>query len=803
MVASREQNQTRVRRLIVPVSLVGAVFLGILVLGKSAQIRVSRVSPDPPEVGGELLVHVSVLSLPSFAQELRWRWTESPNWRLVQNGIILIPACPPGKFEIEVQALGPFGVVIAHRTVELEAVNAEPSVEIVSTEPPQPVVNEPFRINFRVHSPVKRNALIKVRVPPHWSWQTLNGTSVDLPAIPENQNELSIEFKAFDEKGFQSGVQRRHWKVVSPKPWVEALVESEDGKLYAGEACRIVFRSHSPVPRRSVAVEWRPTPEATWQRLPANRLEIPVVPADWSTLEFRAVDDQGYSSEIKQIPVIIPRPQVSLVSPRNGEKLIAGRVITFEFNARSPKGRPVDIEYRFDNAPWQRSPGDRLAYHVPPTDKLTLHYRAVDATGIASEVLSQVWPIEIPYPTIAIKELSPARNLQPMRPLRISFSARSPEDRPLVIYYRIAGQKNWQRLAGTDLVLERLLPGRWTMEFFAEDSHGIRSRVETVSWTVSRLLREYQHPEGVLTGLVLLPHGRLVTSSRQWWANAPAGMLCLWDLRSWNKLTSRELKWPPDAPTCLTILGDKRIVAFGCRGGFGSSSLIRLRSVDTLGYLADVDLPSEYPIVHLTAAASAAFLAASDGHKVWLWRVIGSDKPRLVAEWKYPSRSVGSISSLGMSEYGTWVIAGANLGTVIVWKRGHEQPQAVLHRHNMPCTGVAIAEDGSLAVSSDGTKLVLWDINGSRAIGELSLWPGWVRTFVVTRGFNFLIAGGEDGILRIVDLRCMSLYEQMLAHSNGVSKLFLSEEDGLLVSATADGEIRLWHVADLVGPSDQ
>jgi hypothetical protein len=173
--------------------------------------------------------------------------------------------------------------------------------------------------------------------------------------------------------------------------------QPEKGPI-AGEPFTIEFEATSPV-GRAVVVEWRYAGDAQWRRLPEPKLQIPEVKGDTLALEFRAVDSKGVVGSIvrERWAVFVPVPTLKLTKqdPPNGP--VAGDPFTIEFEATSPVGRAVHVEWRYaGQAQWRRLSEPKLQIPEVKRDTLALEFRPVDSKGIVGSVVDQQADLPLP-----------------------------------------------------------------------------------------------------------------------------------------------------------------------------------------------------------------------------------------------------------------------------------------------------------------------------------------------------------------------------------------------------------------------
>jgi hypothetical protein len=184
-----------------------------------------------------------------------------------------------------------------------------------------------------------------------------------------------------------------------------------------------------------------------WQRLEEPKLRIPEIKGDSLALEFRPVDSKGFLGNAIQQQVYVPVPTLKITKqePPNGP--IAGEPFTIEFEATSPVGRTVHVEWRYaGETQWQRLEEPKLRIPEVKGDSLVLEFRAVDSKDFAGSVVQGRWQVFVPTPTLKITKQDPPNGPIAGDPFTVEFEATSPVGRAVHVEWRYAGETQWQRL---------------------------------------------------------------------------------------------------------------------------------------------------------------------------------------------------------------------------------------------------------------------------------------------------------------------------------------------------------------------
>jgi U4/U6 small nuclear ribonucleoprotein PRP4 len=135
-----------------------------------------------------------------------------------------------------------------------------------------------------------------------------------------------------------------------------------------------------------------------------------------------------------------------------------------------------------------------------------------------------------------------------------------------------------------------------------------------------------------------------------------------------------------------------------------------------------------------------------------------------------------------------------------LWDSATNQCILLQDGHAAPCYGIGFHPDGSLVATSDfGGVVQLWDLRTGKSIHHL-VGQHALRVlqceFSTSSGSPQLATAGDDGTIKIWDLRQRQLHTSIPAHSNLITRLRYSEgkDDGgeYLLSSSFDGTAKIW-----------
>jgi len=176
--------------------------------------------------------------------------------------------------------------------------------------------------------------------------------------------------------------------------------------------------------------------------------------------------------------------------------------------------------------------------------------------------------------------------------------------------------------------------------------------------------------------------------------------------------------------------------------------------------------------------------------KVRLWDV---ETEKVVARW---IGHTGGTDSLCWSVDGERVVSGSNDGTIRVWdvesgdtvlgpiKTGHMWVSAVIYS---PDT-TKIATGGS-----HENALKIWDAKTGNLLSTIKH-DSEVYSLAWTSDQKKIIAGSEEGSIRIFDTATWQQIAILEGHTDSVFSLSLFQNDRLLASGSADKKARLWNL---------
>ncbi len=218
--------------------------------------------------------------------------------------------------------------------------------------------------------------------------------------------------------------------------------------------------------------------------------------------------------------------------------------------------------------------------------------------------------------------------------------------------------------------------------------------------------------------------------------------------------------------------------------------------------LAASGLYQNQAVAHLDLVQSLAFspdgdLLASGGYReVKLWR-----RPHNVHKTDLAGGGAG-VQSLAISPDGKWAAAGEVSGAIKLWDLAVGKDPKTLAGHTGPVTSVQFLPGGAKLVSASLDKtLRAWNVADGSAAGQVET-PAAVNAVALVADGAQVATGGADNMIRLWSVPAdasgaFTPGAQLTGHTGPVSGLAAMPTDKTqLISASADGTIRQWNLAN-------
>ena len=265
---------------------------------------------------------------------------------------------------------------------------------------------------------------------------------------------------------------------------------------------------------------------------------------------------------------------------------------------------------------------------------------------------------------------------------------------------------------------------------------------------------------------------------------------------------SRVLAGHRDVVSALAFSPDGRTLASG-----GHDGSVRLWDVGTGQVRRALAERAEIASIDFSPDGRLVALAVHDPDPLETWAGIWSvSTGKRVAQLMHDkARGLlheGSISDLAFSASGQSLATAGLDGQVILWNvdarraiRTLRDPKALDVQEFFALAYSPTS--GTLASATRG--IILWNTTTGALIARLGQ-PRWVHALAYTADGKTLVAGDEDGKLRLWDIPTRQPRQTIQAHDEGVFALAVSRR-GLIATSSSPNAVKLWsaHTGERVG----
>lgn len=158
----------------------------------------------------------------------------------------------------------------------------------------------------------------------------------------------------------------------------------------------------------------------------------------------------------------------------------------------------------------------------------------------------------------------------------------------------------------------------------------------------------------------------------------------------------------------------------------------------------------------------------------------------------------GDITSLTAINGSSTVAAGLADGQVAVWRGRDSVPVEILKPHTTRVLAVASTADGRevWSVAVDGSIARSPVAPGTpSASTRIDFGPTPPRTVAFSADGSMLVAGGEFGEIHVFDTASGALRQQLRGHRTELQALAVRSGSGVVASASAEADLRVWDVS--------
>lgn len=115
--------------------------------------------------------------------------------------------------------------------------------------------------------------------------------------------------------------------------------------------------------------------------------------------------------------------------------------------------------------------------------------------------------------------------------------------------------------------------------------------------------------------------------------------------------------------------------------------------------------------------------------------------------------------------------------------------------HQAMVEAITFSKDGKWLVSAAGEEIILWETNTGKELRRMAQAPEYVMDMVFLDNTNQIIVSGRKGMLLLYDLKTGKVIHNFIGHKANIPSIDLNAEANKLVSASADGQVKVWDLA--------
>ncbi|MCH7729865.1 MAG: hypothetical protein IH991_25855, partial [Planctomycetes bacterium] len=157
--------------------------------------------------------------------------------------------------------------------------------------------------------------------------------------------------------------------------------------------------------------------------------------------------------------------------------------------------------------------------------------------------------------------------------------------------------------------------------------------------------------------------------------------------------------------------------------------------------------------------------------------------------------SKGPVLSVVFAPDGTKLASGAGDKTVQLWNLTDGASLQSFTGSTQGLSNVAVSNDGKLLAACGAEKFVrVWQIADGVALHSIAL-PVPARDVHFSADSTKLVAGCDDNIVRVWDLRSGKLLELFKGHTGAVSGVRFAADNKTIISGSADKQLRVWKLS--------
>ena len=201
--------------------------------------------------------------------------------------------------------------------------------------------------------------------------------------------------------------------------------------------------------------------------------------------------------------------------------------------------------------------------------------------------------------------------------------------------------------------------------------------------------------------------------------------------------------------------------------------------------------------------SSQSLIASGSRGEIKLWDLKTGDLIATLSEYPWlRTVIVDEVNYLAFSPDGQTLASGGADSTIKMWHLGAKDLIDIMHKHNGMVRCIAFTPDGRiLATGGDDRKIQFWDMTERQVTMTLPLDDTAAHSLIFSQDAKTLVTGSYRkikvwNIPVKQEISCLNveLKHSLIGHSHIVSSLALSEDGKILVSASKDKTIKIWHL---------
>lgn len=265
---------------------------------------------------------------------------------------------------------------------------------------------------------------------------------------------------------------------------------------------------------------------------------------------------------------------------------------------------------------------------------------------------------------------------------------------------------------------------------------------------------------------------------------------------------ARAIAWQGAAVTAVDVSTDGRLIVAG--NAMGQVRVWRADGNDVALLQAESGAVAS---IRFDPRAERVAAASTDG-AVRIWKLPANldlgQQPLVLQAERVLAAHEGATTSVAWSPDGARLVTAGVDRSVRLWNAALEEPPLVFTGAAEAIVSVALGGEPLrvLALTAD-RQLVAWNGASPATPQPLATVAAPARCLAVSHDAKLACVGGEDGVVRLIDLLGGRELESFFGHRAAVASVALADNGKIAVSASLDKSVKVWHpAAELVVNAD-